>query len=59
MNDPELSLKHLMRAMAWCRAKGELESMMNTYYGEEEKFEAMHVLFAKFIIEVEDNGLAE
>jgi len=49
-----------MRHMAWSRAKGELESMLDTYWsGSAEKFNTMKKTIDDFINDVEDNGKQE
>lgn len=49
-----------MRHMAWSRAKGELESMLDTYWsGSAEKFNTMKKAIDDFIKDVEDNGKQE
>jgi len=48
-----------MRQMAWERAKGEIESMLRTYWDEEEKFEEIDKAFRDFVGHVEDHGLHE
>lgn len=49
-----------MRYMAWNRAKGELQSMLDTYWsGSHEKFNAMKKAIDEFIVDVEDNGKQE
>lgn len=48
-----------MRTMAWERAKGELFSMGQTYWGDYEKFEEMDKAIRQFISEVEGNGWQE
>ncbi len=53
---------HTMRAMAWCRAKGELEAMLNTYWGEGEdgdKYDKASTAIKDFIGHVEAEGLQE
>ncbi len=53
-------LIHVLRSMAWERAKGELFSILDTYYGDErEKFEKMNNKLTKFVKEIEDEGLSE
>lgn len=53
----------LLRAMAWERAKGELKSMLHSYYnaspGGDDNFEKMNSLTKEFIVRVEENGLHE
>ena len=51
--------KHMLRAMAWERAKGELRSMLVTYEGEKATFDAMDEALAEFVDTVEENGWAE
>lgn len=48
-----------MRTMAWERAKGELRSMLETYYGDMDRFQAMEKALEDFIKDVEDNALQE
>lgn len=51
-----------LRGMAWERAKGELQSILQTYWdghSKDDKFKAMDAAVEKFISEVQDNGLAE
>jgi hypothetical protein len=50
-----------MRAMAWERAKGEIKSMLTTYYCREDgdKFKEMQREFEAFVAAVEDNALHE
>lgn len=48
-----------MRLMAWERAMGELNSMLQTYWGSTEEFEAINNVASRFITEVEDEGLHE
>ena len=42
--------------MAWERAKGELRSMLTTYWGEPEAFKKLELKIEDFIIDVESNG---
>lgn len=49
----------VLRAQAWERAKGELRSILQTYWGEQMKFDAMREEVEGFIVRVEDGGLAE
>lgn len=49
----------VMRAQAWQRAKGELMSILETYWKETEQFERMSDLTQQFISAVQDEGLAE
>ena len=56
-------LRSILRSMAWQRAKGELESMGETYAGEMtrggSRFQLFKEAMAQFVKEVEDNGLQE
>jgi hypothetical protein len=52
-------LRGLMRAMAWERAKGELESMLATFSGDKSRFDALDILVTEFVAEVEAGGLFE
>ena len=49
----------ILRAQAWERAKGELRSMLVTYYGETYRFERMNSLMEDLIKTVEGEGLEE
>lgn len=49
----------ILRLMAWERAKGELNSMLQTYVGEMEKFKYLEETISDFIKEVEGNGIHE
>jgi hypothetical protein len=55
MNDADKVLKTL-RTMAWSRVKGELNAILDTYYGEYNAFGKMDELITNFIKEVEDAG---
>ncbi len=44
---------------AWERAKGELQSIVPTYWSGEEAYEEFIKLKDKFVKEVEDNGYVE
>jgi len=62
MNSRDVSNQDLvgvMRAQAWERAKGELRSILAAYFDDRNRFDAMDKLVSKFVIEVEENGLAE
>lgn len=55
-----------LRTMAWERAKGELKSMLHTYYEHDEYgvftnsyFDQFSQALDKFIKQVEDNGWQE
>jgi hypothetical protein len=51
-------VSNAMRPMAWERAKGELNSMLHTYW-RDDRFEPFSKLLEDFIKEVEKNGLHE
>ena len=60
MNDERVI--RTLRAQAWCRAKGELESILETYWdghGKDANFNRMKEEVDKFVKVVEDDGLAE
>lgn len=48
-----------MRHMAWERAKGELRSMLHTFWDGEDNFKSLDSEIKKFIKTVEDQGLHE
>ncbi len=53
-----------LRAQAWERAKGELNSVLCTYYGsinklDSDKYKSYSSKLEAFIKDVEDNGLTE
>lgn len=62
MMNPE-KLSRIMRGQAWERAKGELHSMLPTFYGKDNardgQFDELDELISKFIKDVEDGGLCE
>ncbi len=52
----------VMRMQAWCRAKGELDAVLHSYWGdqgEDGSYQEMDKLTKQFIKAVEDNGLQE
>ena len=49
----------VMRLMAWDRAKGELRAILNTYWGEDERYKDMRDEIDNFIASVEGEGLQE
>lgn len=51
--------KHILRQMAWERAKGELESIKTTFIGEEVQYSNYSLELDKFIKKVEGDGLQE
>lgn len=56
--DNEMILR-TMRAMAWERAKGEVEAVLETYWGnydEDSEFRKLDAAFKAFVKEAEDNG---
>ena len=44
----------VLRLMAWERAKGELRSMLHTFYDEQEEFEVHRSKINDFISAIED-----
>ena len=56
--DEEMMVR-IMRHMAWARAKGELDSMLNSYYGVNSHYDAMKRVIKEFISTVEDYGYWE
>ena len=53
---------NMLRTMAWERAKGELTSMLHTYYPDndpKDKFEQIQSLIDKFIADVEGDELEQ
>ena len=54
----ERDISNLLRPMAWERAKGELSSMLHTYWNDE-RHAPFQKLFKEFVDGVEENGLHE
>lgn len=54
----EILLKTL-RTQAWERAKGELQSLLQSYWHEPERFQIMQEAVETFIDNVESNGMQE
>ena len=52
-------VKRILRHMAWERAKGELQSILATFIGEMDQFEALDKSIREFIEHVEGEGLEE
>jgi hypothetical protein len=48
-----------MRNMAWERAKGELRSILHTYWRNEESFEKYKEHMERFVSQIENNGWVE
>lgn len=48
---------HTLRAMAWARAKGELMSLLETYWNNDEGFEDLDTAITEFIKNIEDNSI--
>jgi hypothetical protein len=48
-----------LRGQAWERAKGELNSMLGTFWDDDGRFEKLDAAIKEFIKKVEDNGLQE
>lgn len=59
MSTTQTEVLQTMRAMAWERAKGEMRSILCTYWDEAENFSALHDEIGIFIKKVEGNGLLE
>ncbi len=55
MDDDKFS--QTLRQMAWERAKGELQSILHTYWLDEDGFAAANKAISEFIENVEDNGI--
>ena len=58
MLDQESMDMKIMRRMAWERAKGELQSMIQTYWGND-NFKEFDTAVKEFVNKVEDNALQE
>jgi len=58
MSDQESMDMKIMRRMAWERAKGELQSMIQTYWGND-NFKEFDTVVKEFVNKVEDNALQE
>ena len=58
MLDQESMDMKIMRRMAWERAKGELQSMIQTYWGND-NFKEFDTVVKEFVNKVEDNALQE
>ena len=51
----------VLRAQAWERAKGELKSMLQTFYPDHKntgQFDELSEAIEEFIVKIEDDGLA-
>ena len=59
MSNSDERVLRTMRMMAWARAKGEIDSILSTFWGEEEQFDRLTQAITVFVKEVEDNALAE
>lgn len=57
MTTEEMVLK-VLRAQSWERAKGELRSLLHTFF-DDKNFEELNNAIEGFINLVEDNGLVE
>lgn len=52
--------RQIIRLMAWERAKGELNSMLQTHLGgEQEQYDRLKKAITDFVKDVEDNGKHE
>jgi len=54
MKEPEVN--KVLRMMAWQRAKGELNSILDTYDEDSESHSWMHDTINEFVIDVEKQG---
>ena len=59
MEIEERRILNTMRYMAWERAKGELNSMLETYWGNDDKYSAMKKAIDEFVDDVEGNAKQE
>lgn len=59
MTDGEDTLLKTMRYMAWERAKGELNSIIQTYWVSGKRFDDLHEKIKSFIDDIENEGLQE
>jgi len=48
-----------MRSMAWERAKGELNSMLHTYWDDKDRFQKILNAIDKFVELIENEGWCE
>ncbi len=51
-----------LRHQAWCRAKGELEAVLTTFWDgpdNDQQYHDMESAVRQFVADVEDSGLAE
>lgn len=53
------SLKHMLRTMAWEKAKGQLMAALCTFEGERERFDIVSGVIDDFISKIDDEGLLE
>ena len=53
MTTDEYRTQAILRQMAWQRAKGELLSILETYWNEKAEFEELQDMFVKFIDMIE------
>jgi len=49
----DIRMRGIFRMQAWHRAKGELQSILGTYYNEWEAYEEINARVEKFIDEIE------
>ncbi len=52
-------LMHTIRVMAWERAKGEMRSMLHSYWDDASAFRMLDHKIEAFIKDIEDNGYQE
>lgn len=48
-----------LRHMAWERAKGELKSMLHTFWGDEGQYNVLDKEITEFVVRIENGGLQE
>ena len=56
MNCESYRLHTILRRMAWARAKGELDSILETYWNQQDEFSEMSEIFSEFVRKVEDDS---
>lgn len=62
MSHEDNMTQRMLRNMAWCRAKGEMQSMLTTFYqdnGRPGQFVELEKAINEFVEKVEQEGLRE
>jgi hypothetical protein len=59
MEPEEKRMLRTMRYMAWERAKGELRSMLETYWHDDDKYDIMKEAIDEFIDDVQGHAKQE